>query len=288
MLSDVSKTKILFHGREHMKRIIILLIICIFLSACTPTEAQIQTALAQTEEAKPTSTDTNLPTNMHTITPSLTPSLTPSQTLTQTHTQTLTFTHTQTNTATPTLTPDLRIIIGDPEDYILLKEDVPIRYILHAGDSTPHNNSEILSVRGIEEGKAYLDSTGRLSGWIIYYGRDDNTAIAPEWIRSYIVMYDSNEGPRIAKEEWDWDDEDIEFLDIAMDLGDWNRTRVYKERSSGGKYYLRYAIEFYYRSIWAEIMVWGWESEIKHEFVENAARAVLEKLKNAPLSNSKQ
>ncbi|MBL7163438.1 MAG: hypothetical protein ISS57_12595 [Anaerolineales bacterium] len=261
-----------------MKKIaLITLFIALFLAACTPSEAAILTAIAETEAAKPTETFTVLPTSTGVS------ASTPSPTLTSTPTITPSSTPTATATASPT--PDIQIIIGDPEDYILQKEDLPVRFILYAGDSTPHNNSEIISVRGIENGKGYLDATGRKGGWIIYYGRDDNTAVAPEWIRSYIVMYDSVEGPEIAKSpEWDWLDDDEEVVDIAMDLGDWNRVKLLKERQSSGKFYVIYAIEFHYRNVWAEVRAWGWESEIRHEFIEDAARVVLERLQNAPLA----
>lgn len=67
-------------------------------------------------------------------------------------------------TPSHTPTPDVRIITGDPEDYILQKDDLPDKYILPQGWSSPHLNSEILSARGVEDGKAYLEATGRIGG----------------------------------------------------------------------------------------------------------------------------
>lgn len=226
------------------------------------------------------------PTPTETLTPTATFTLTHTPTLTPTLTPTFTPTNTPTATLTLTPTPDMRIIKGDPDDFILTKEDLPDNYILYPGDSTPHNNSEILDVRGIEDGKGYLDATGRIGGWIIWYGLANETVVAPKWIQSYIVIYDNADGPSIAKSpKWDWVGEnEEEILDIDIELGDWNRVYTVKERQSSGKVTVFYAIEFYYRNVWARVSGYGIESDIRHEYIENAARAVLEKLENAPLS----
>lgn len=256
----------------------VVLFVVSLTSACSfaTSESDIQTAIAKTQKVEEKVTLTN------TQTETLRPSPTSTFTLTPEPTSTLT------PTVTFTPTPDIRIIEGDPDDFILSKDDLPDKYILYPGDSTPHNNSEILDVRGVEEGKAYLDATGRIGGWIIYYGLVDDTVIAPEWIRSYIVMYDNVNGPSIAQSpEWDWAGEDREILDINVNLGDRSRVYTIRERQSSGKVYVFYAIQFSYRNVWAEVMGIGYESDIRHEYVENAARAVLEKLKNAPLSMPK-
>jgi len=259
--------------------LLLLLIGFLSLNACsapTPSPGDIQTAIVKTESSKPTSAITPEP--------NITPTIMPTRTLEPTSTAS------PSPTTQPTFspTPDLRVIIGKPEDYILEKDDLPDKFILSPGWSTPHINSEILSVRGVEEGKAYIEATGRIGGWIIYYDLVDSTAIAPEWIESYIVMYDSVDGPKIAKSpEWDWLEEDQEVIEIEMDLGDWNRVTIIRERQPNGKFYVWYTIEFIYRNIWTEVMAGGMESDVRHEYVEDAARIVLAKLEAAPLGEPK-
>ena len=169
------------------------LFVLIFLIGCAnaPDETAIQTAIAQTQSAaqkqsRPTDTQQ----------PSITPEPSPTLTSTVTKTPEPTNTETPEPTVTPTSTPDTRVIVGRPKDYILVQNDLPDKYVLRLGGSTPHNNSEILSARGIEEGKAYLAATKRVGGWIVWYQLASSTAIAPEWIRSYIVMYEVPEGAR--------------------------------------------------------------------------------------------
>jgi hypothetical protein len=74
----------------------------LFIVSCTPSEQVIQTAIAQTELARPT--DTYLPPT-ETVIPSPTITFTP----------TVTETPTPTSTSTPTPTPDLRIVDTDPQ-----------------------------------------------------------------------------------------------------------------------------------------------------------------------------
>ena len=259
--------------------LLLMLIGFLSLNACmapTPSPGDIQTAIEKTESSRPTSTNT--PGSINTSTTEPTRTLEPA------------FTASPSPTFQPTFTPthDLRVIIGKPEDYILEKDDLPDDFILSHGWSTPHNNSEILSARGVEEGKAYLEATGRIGGWIIYYDLVDSRAIAQEWIESYIVMYDSVDGPKIAKSpEWDWLEEDQEIVDIDLDLGDWNRVTIIRERQPNGKYYVWYTIEFNYRNIWTEVMAGGMESHVRHDYVEDAATVVLAKLEAAPLGEPK-
>jgi hypothetical protein len=252
----------------------ILFSVVIILTACAPSAQAVQTAIAKTEAAQ--TTNTFIPTFLPTSTPtaSQTPSPSPTPTL------------------TPTPTPDVRVIIGDAEDYILQPSDFPDEYVLRPGDSSPHLNAEILSVRGQEEGKAYLEATGRIKGWIIWYNRISQTAIAPEWVQSYIVMYKTTEGPAIALGPvWNKDlFEDIRLgkitrLDDKLDLGDENIVTLKREMQPSGEYYVWYTIEFRYRNVLAEILGQGLESDVRPEYIENLARINLRKLQEAPLSS---
>jgi hypothetical protein len=250
-----------------MKKLILLITTVLLLAACTPSETTIQTAIAKTENAQPTGT----------FTPTLLPTSTP--------------TSSPTSSPTPIPTPDARIIIGDAEDYILQKSDFPDKYVLLPGNSTPHLNSEILGARGIEEGKAYLEATGRIKGWLIWYYLDSPTAIAPEWVMSYIVMYQTAKGPELAMSpEWNNVYENFklgeyELVEKNLDLGDENLVYFEREMQPSGEYYVWYYIDFRYRNVWAEVLGQGLESDVRPDYIEELARIVLRKLQEAPLSS---
>ena len=199
-----------------MKWLAALILLITIVSACAPkapSDSVVQTAIAQTQSSNPTATPTEKPTN----------TVMPTNTQEPTNTSTPEPSATFTPEPTPSPTPDIRIIVGRPEDYVLQPDDLPNKFILRAGKSTPHENYEILSVRGKENGKAYLEASGRIGGWIIWYDCVESTAIAPDRIRSYIVMYDLIDGPVIANsDEWKWGYDDYETVEMDMDLGDWN------------------------------------------------------------------
>lgn len=93
-----------------MKNLIIAILI--FLTACAPSEGQVQTAIARTEAARPTATGIRLPTETSTQTvtqtPTLTATLTPTITPTNTNTPESTSTPAPTMTLFPTSTPTPR------------------------------------------------------------------------------------------------------------------------------------------------------------------------------------
>ena len=267
-----------------MKWLFTIFLCCLILVGCAPSDLYFQTADAETETAKSPglddleSTQEMPPTLLSSSTPSIAP-LEASE-----------FPLTESPTELPTVTPipDRRIILGDPEDYILARQDVPDQYILKSGNSTPHLNQEILYVRGVEDGNAYLEATGRIGGWIIRYDLVDSDAIAPLWIRSYVVMYDNVDGPDLTvSPAYDSGYEDYEVLDVPMDLGEWNLVLRKTERQSSGKNIIWYAIEFIYRNVWAQVMGYGYESKVNHDYLENLARTMLENLQNAPLGEPK-
>lgn len=181
---------------------------------------------------------------------------------------------------------DKRIVVGDPNDFILVKEDFPDEYLLPPDWSRPHLNSDILGVRGQEDGKAYIEATGRISGWIIQHMRNDPTKVTPEEIRSYVVMYETVEGAHLAHSpQWDYPNEGFEEVNFDFDLGDWALVTVRRELQDNGRDQVWYQIEFIYQNIWGSVMGWGWESDVNHDYIENLARVMLSKMETAPLVN---
>lgn len=181
---------------------------------------------------------------------------------------------------------DMRILAGVPNDFILVIEDFPDDYLLSPNRSTPIPNSDILGVRGQEERNAYLEATGRISGWLILHERNDPTKLAPEEIRSYVVMYETVEGAYLAvSPQWVFPLEGFEEINLDIDLGDWARVMVSREMQGNGRARVWYQIEFIYRNMWASVMGWGWDSDVNHDYLENLARVMVSKMEAAPLAN---
>jgi hypothetical protein len=267
-----------------MKKLALLLVLSWLLSACLSSKATldpnaVQTAIAQTAAANPTET-------------SPPPTETPEPTKTPTLTETATSIPTSTATETPSPTPDLRVIDADPYTFLLTKEDLPEDanyYLPNSSWISPHRNSEVVGGWGVEEGRLYLEETGRVDGWWVSYNRGSNTVIAPQEIYDNVVMYRTADGAQLTiNEHSSCDDPDTSYLELETDLviGDITRVCIDRKMQSSGENREWYRIEFVYRNYFHGIEAWGWEKDIRPEYVEAVARTLLAKLEAAPLSDS--
>jgi len=252
---------------------VVIYIFGILMAGCQPSDIAIQTAMAETNQALPTTTNTILPMSTKTSTPE----------------PTFTSTATLTSTPTYTATPDMRIIEIPPDDLLLEKDDLPedAKYYL-PGPSwiSPHRNSEIISGWGKEEGLAYLEETGRIDGWIVYFYRGTSTVKAPEVLNHNIIQYETSEGAQIAMNM------DSPFLEVEYqivndnyNLGDKTIISKYREMQPSGEYQIIYLVETAYKNYQSRVFGFGWENEFDLDYVIQIAEIALKKLEKAPLVN---
>lgn len=269
------------------KFILILGIPIVFiLGACTqaPSEGDIQTAIAATAAGIfDGPSDTAVPTSI------------PERTLTPTPepTATVTVTPTETPTETSTSTPDLRVIAIDSREFLLEKEDLPLDakyYLPNSSWISPHHNSEIISGWGQEAGLEYLELTGRIDGWWVYYKRGTDIVRAPEEIFHNIIQYESVEGAQLTVTQFDriqtGRDTDFEYVDVVLDLGDVSIVMIEKTIQPNGNTKVHLEIDMAYRNYVSVIDGWGWEDEVELEYLISIQLTVLEKLMAAPLVES--
>jgi len=248
----------------------LLLIVGLFVSGCQPSETAIQTAMAQTQAANPTSTFTPIPPTP-TVTPTETPTITP--------------------TITPSPTPDLRIIQLDPKEFLLQKSDLPLDakyYLPNEQWISPHHNEEIIGGWEVEKGREYIAETGRIDGWWVAYKRGADTVIAPEEIYDNVIMYKTAEGARIVIMKYEDSrvtEEGYTEIKNPPNIGDRTRAFTKKTMQSSGENRVYYMIAFSYRNYVHIVDGWGWEHEVKPEYIENIASVLLAKLQAATLSN---
>lgn len=264
-------------GGFEMKKILVLFTLLIF-PACSPSEIAIQTAISQTQTAMPANINTPEPSATYTFAPTETPTFTP------------TFEPTPTFTNTPTLTstPDLRVITIDSKEFLLTKADLPPDAKYHIPNSlwmTPHHNSEVLSGWGRERGLEYLDKTGRIDGWVLYFRRGVDTVKAPAEIMHNIIQYKSCDGALLTVTEFSAVQENQEWNLIEDDfpLGDYSRVYKYRRMENTGKYSIFYRIETVYRNYVSIVQSYGLEIEYDFEYVVKIAETALKKLEMAPL-----
>ena len=257
-----------------IKFYITLLVILVLANGCTsqPSEYMIQTAIAQTNAVVPTNTES--PTV--TVTPSFTPS------------PTVTLTSTLVNTATPT--PDVRIITTDSKDFLLEPSDLPLDAKYYLPDSSwisPHLNEEVISTWGVEKGRDYVIKTGRIKGWWVYYLRSTRAVQAPEQVFSNVIMYKTAEGAQLTVNEYNYTKTEpqngYKIINPEFKLGDVSIVLTKETTNSGGDTEIVYVVEFTYRNYAVRTIATGLKKDLPTNFVENAARAVLQKLEKANL-----
>ncbi len=260
------------------------LLLCVFLlAACsspstTVEPAIVETAIAQTIQAGVEATIAQA-------------SDTPTPPPTDTPTPTPTATQTANPTETPSPTPDLRVIDMNPYDLMLTVKDLPAdaKYVLPGpGWISPHRNSEVVSGWGVEEGRDYIEKTGRVDGWFVYYFRNTKVVIAPEEMYDNIVMYRTAAGAQLIIDQYSsCKDRDSDFTLVETDfkIGDASNVCIRRQMQPSGDYRVWYRIEFSYRNYYHAVHGYGWEKEVRPEYVQQAAVTLLEKLKAAPLSD---
>jgi len=241
-----------------MKKLLLVLFIAIILGACAPSESAVNTAIAQTQAANPTPTFTPKPT--FTPTPTITPTITPS----------------------PSPTPDLRVIKIEPKEFLLKADDLPPegKYYLPASDwISPHHNSEIIQSMGAEKGKAYINETERVDGWIVSYKRRAKNTPLPVEMYDNVIMYQSSNGVAIFMDKYAPIQGYIE-IETAPTIGDKSQTYMLKKDGN-----IDYVIIFAYRNYVHRVAGFGLEADVSPTIMENIARLLLKKLQEAPLSS---
>ena len=252
-----------------MRKHILLLISIVFLMVACGTsqedvDAQIATGMAQTLTASPT--DTPLPVPTDTPTPTFTP------------------------TSTPSPTPDFRVYTEYPEDYLVRKDDLPDSYYHPggAGWENPTTNSEIIAVRGVEEGKQYIKSTGRIEGYFMCLKRSSISIIAPDELCQWIIIYETAEGASLAQSpEFNSDRTNPEAIQLTNfeRVGDESYAYYYEERVSGGNSTVDYILEFRVRNVLVVIGGYGTSEDTDIDYIVSIGKLVLENIEDSMLSD---
>jgi hypothetical protein len=199
-----------------------------------------------------TPTNTLIPTYTAPPTSTFQPTSTPqpTSTITPSPTSTLTF--------TPTATQDERVFTGDVKDLLCQKEDLPGArgdYYLPKNMLSPETNNEVIQTYlDSEKGREYVDATGRLDGWSVFYRAVDSSN-TPIFIYCHINQFETIEGASeaITYPIWGWDELfNIEYTPAVTErvIGSNLIVRYVDENNPFEKrLYRRYDVIFQYRNL---------------------------------------
>jgi hypothetical protein len=247
-----------------MKKLLVILV-CLMLVSCAPTAAQIQKAIEETQVAQ-TQTQASAATNTPTETPIPTATLTP--------------------------TPDLRIINGDPQDFLIKVIDLPKESNYYLPNNTwtgRDSNNDIVNSWGVADAQAYIAQTGRVDGWWVDYERGSQIQTAPEELWCDVVKYKTTEGAQLSLTNYNdlMVPENKGVLTVANekfpDLGEQSIAYYKTKTHDSGVVYIDYYIASFYYNFYFECDGYGPKDQVKPEFVDSVMNIILNKLKTAPL-----
>jgi hypothetical protein len=184
----------------------------------------------------------------------------------------------------PTIPANLSGLQSHLADFLLLNSDLPIdgqyRRFVYSPFSIP--NKDVSS--------AYVEETGRMDGWGIYYIKSSKDAPVPQEIHGKVVLYTTNAGAQRSINKYSNNlVSDFGYLEEtqAPRIGDETRAFIlqYQKKPIGSPSQISYWIEFSYRNVVEVIQADGAENEVQPELVINIARLVLARLQASPRLN---
>ena len=180
-------------------------------------------------------------------------------------------------------------ISGNFENALLQMEDLPADTIYYIIDQRAFTswNEWVLDMMGKEKGQAFIDDTGRLTGWRVTYQRSDPDDPGLEHIDSSIVLYETPEGARNAIENYIIDSQIIDYypwepLGPVAGLGD--RAFAYKSTwERGGQWeWTFYLVQVAYRNASVQIRVSDFTDRVTLDDAVRLAQVVLDRMKARP------
>jgi hypothetical protein len=255
-----------------MKKIkIFMLITLVFLALtnCSPSSEQIATAVKATLEAQ--STPTPMVTSTLTLTPTLTITLSP--------------------------TPDARIAMAEPKMLVLAKTDLP-----KGGDyiipnelwSSPVTNETIIQNRNQEKGSEYLAKSGRVTGWQISFVRRNRSIGAqyPMEIDNEVVQFKTAAGATWANMQTA-SEVNSGYQLITLPNGDQAYTKESSFTATADMYLHGYDLEevdvdIAHRNYIVDINIEGIQgsNEVSRDMAVSYAMLIIQRIDNAELYSS--
>jgi hypothetical protein len=181
------------------------------------------------------------------------------------------------------------VIQNEPKEFLLQKNELPAAgkyYLPGSGWTSPSHNEEVVAIRTVEEGRKYLQETGRIDGWWVAYRRGTNGVNMPEEVYNSVIQFRTAEGAQVLLNKYliqDLEEDGYTELDNPPQIGDATRIFIKKETQTGGDNRVRLLLSFTYLNYYSEIELWGWESDVDQEFAQDLCELQLMKFQEAPL-----
>jgi hypothetical protein len=156
-------------------------------------------------------------------------------------------------------------------------------------DGEQHTSTlRLIQRMGEIEAKTYVKETGRIDGWWLELNRTSKADFAPGTFQSSIELFQSADGARMAMSPGYYElyqDENREYSRVegGCDLGD-QCEFFYSEKEDPATELVtaQYNVAFAYKNAFVWVMARGLQVDMDADYVLDAARAVFNKLADAP------
>jgi hypothetical protein len=194
----------------------------------------------------------------------------------------------------------LRVIVQPAQTFKLALEDLPKGYVIRFVPACkadepeckfpsdriegPHLNFEVMQDVGNAEGGRYINDTGRIEGWYIYFYNDVGDTANPDMVMSEVIRFTAPEGARkyIAS-----------YTAMEFDLSEYTETQEYAGIGDAARAYVRLhrgtrsvLYEFSYYNIVYRLLVVGLDWTVTTDFVQGLAQKAHFKLQAAKFSSA--
>jgi hypothetical protein len=184
---------------------------------------------------------------------------------------------------------DNQLINDSPREYLLKPVDLPSNnFYIPENDSFSIPNEAAVGSLGKEKGEALVKEEERVTAWRVHYQADSQDQAGPLVYVVTITQHQSAKGAQVAVEKYNtaalnpdggWT---IEKSDIK--LGDKTIVQTGVTEDQQGRKAINYRIEYAYRNMSVDVLVYGLEHQITLDMAQKAAHAVLLRLQGAPTS----
>ena len=186
---------------------------------------------------------------------------------------------------------DNQIITADPRDYLLQFEDLPsgVSYVIPEADVLSIPNEMALEAFGEEKGRAIITEEERIIGWRVHYQANDPAQADVQVYLASVVQHQSAKGARTAVEKYNnaalFPDGGWVVEQATFQLGDETVVESAPTQDAQGRKAISYRVEFAYRNISVDVLVFGLEDKVSVDDAKRAATTILARLKVAPLGS---
>ena len=184
-----------------------------------------------------------------------------------------------------------QVISGDPRSYLMNTSELPDGqyYFVPEGDAFLIPNEAAVSEFGKEKAEQLIQETERVTAGRVHYQISDPSIAAPQVYLATVVIHQSAEAAQKAVEQYNiaalYPEGGWQVEKDALKIGDRTIVETGETQDSSGRRAVSIRVEFSYRNVSADVMIFGLNDTVTLGKAEQAARAVLVKLQTAELTN---